>query len=1037
MKRFFLLFFLIAVCVNTHAQFSLTGSDPAGVKWKQTRTPEFKIIYPEGEDSLATVYGKWLESARIGVSRSSGLLIGENYRSRMPVILHSFNTIPNASVVWAPKRMDFYTAPDPYGPTPIPWEKLLAIHEGRHAAQMNFGVMGRFKWTKNIFGETFAGALSGIFPGPIFLEGDAVVTETALTNSGRGRQFTFLEYYMPALDCGDWRDFWKWSYGSHKYHSPDYYKSGYLLISGCRVFFNAPLFTKEYFDRVTRKGLFFNLQKTVKAAGGADCFNSAFRVIEQANQALWAEEASLRGPFMPSRQVSRPPWRHTNYYGSVYNEDSGIWSIKVGKTVPTALVSLSPDGSEKTFRPFSGSTGDLFLDKANGRLWWSETVQHWRWTLAGSSRIRYIDISDPKRIHDLTKEGKYFNPAPSPDGRLICVTEYPIKGGSNIVLLDSSDGHVEKVIHAPYTLQITESAWISERLFVAGLSDNGMGIYEVNSFFKKILGPQPIELTNLRAFDQDEVSFLCDRTGVMELYLLDVDSGKLRQATSTRYGISNPFFSPTADSLYYSTLAPADKPESYLQGRMVYTTSFEDLPMKEVSFGDIHHWRIADALSAQEKELALAEGSLLPDLSSIEFTEPRRYNKFLPVIHSWAPLFFDYDNIDKISGNDYYNAASLGATVMFQNLVGDGYGQVGYNIHQDPDILSAWRHSGHLKLLYNGFFPVIELSADVGNRASYERIRVEQVDKEKEKTTIYTAKTRKDIPLVESSLRLYVPINLSSGGVSRGIVPQVRYRFTNDTFNEKISLREVSHDEDPPVAKEVGSLGIDHLSFTNILDISVRGYVLRDRAPSQSFPKWGFGAEAGLHTRPGLSGVFSSTAFLFMYGYVPGFLQDQGLKLSAALGKDLGGGKYSYPNMPVSFIPRGFAETNISSIVNTCSPARFKFTMDYSLPAINLDWSGLSPLIYVKNIEFTPFFDYSYQQFKVFENYHVNKAGIKSEIMTSTGTDMAFNLGNLLWLPYNCSFGVRYAYNTWKNIESFSVSGLGHHYFGLVFNMSL
>ena len=238
MKRFFLLFLLALACTSMQAQFSLTGSDPSWVRWKQIKTPEFKIIFPEGEDSLARVYGRWLEEFRTEVSRSSGLQIGRNYKWRIPVVLHSFNTEANASVAWAPKRMDIFTSPDPYNPTPIPWEKLLSIHEGRHLSQMHAGISGPHRVMHYILGEMYAGALAGIYPGPTFLEGDAVVAETALTNSGRGRQASFISYLMPAFDSGDWRDYWRWSFGSKRYYTPDYYKAGYMMISGMRVFFH-------------------------------------------------------------------------------------------------------------------------------------------------------------------------------------------------------------------------------------------------------------------------------------------------------------------------------------------------------------------------------------------------------------------------------------------------------------------------------------------------------------------------------------------------------------------------------------------------------------------------------------------------------------------------------------------------------------------------------------------------------------------------------------------------------------------------------
>ena len=110
--------------------------------------------------------------------------------------------------------------------------------------------------------------MSGLFPGPALLEGDAVTTETALTSSGRGRQASFLSYMKPAFDCGDMRNYWRWTFGSDKLYTPDYYRSGYMLVAGTRVFFNDPLFIEEYFSRTKKLVSFFNLQKTVKDASG-------------------------------------------------------------------------------------------------------------------------------------------------------------------------------------------------------------------------------------------------------------------------------------------------------------------------------------------------------------------------------------------------------------------------------------------------------------------------------------------------------------------------------------------------------------------------------------------------------------------------------------------------------------------------------------------------------------------------------------------------------------------------------------------------
>ena len=303
------------------AQFYPTGSNPARLRWQQVRPPHFQVVFPAGSDSLARVYARELERWRPVAGLSCGMLSGDVFKGRLPVILHGCTATANGSVSWAPRRMDLFTMPDPVAPTPIPWARLLAIHEGRHAAQMQFGGKGVWRPWRILFGEMPAGALAGVFPGPVLLEGDAVVAETALTRSGRGRQADFLVDLMPAFDVGDFRDFYQWCYGSQQAYAPDYYRAGYLLVAGMRVFFDDPLFTARYFDKVSRKPGFRSLQKTVQTAADTS-FRAAFRQIERRFADLWREEAAARGPFMPGRQVS-PTGRLYNRYGTAAQAADG------------------------------------------------------------------------------------------------------------------------------------------------------------------------------------------------------------------------------------------------------------------------------------------------------------------------------------------------------------------------------------------------------------------------------------------------------------------------------------------------------------------------------------------------------------------------------------------------------------------------------------------------------------------------------------------------------------------------------------------
>ena len=49
-----------------------------------------------------------------------------------------------------------------------------------------------------------------------------MAAETGLTMSGRARSADFLGYMRLAFSEGDWRNFYRWRYGSFKHFAPDY-----------------------------------------------------------------------------------------------------------------------------------------------------------------------------------------------------------------------------------------------------------------------------------------------------------------------------------------------------------------------------------------------------------------------------------------------------------------------------------------------------------------------------------------------------------------------------------------------------------------------------------------------------------------------------------------------------------------------------------------------------------------------------------------------------------------------------------------------
>ena len=179
---------IFATALALNAQVVTGGVDPSSIKWKSLESEHFRIIYPEAADSLAREYAKSLESFTAAQKFSCGFYPNELYRRKMSAILHAYTAEANGMVTWAPRRMELYTNPDTYNPESTPWITQLAVHEGRHVAQMQFSRASRvFRPLEYLIGDLAVGAASAIYPGPALLEGDAVVAETALTSSGRGR----------------------------------------------------------------------------------------------------------------------------------------------------------------------------------------------------------------------------------------------------------------------------------------------------------------------------------------------------------------------------------------------------------------------------------------------------------------------------------------------------------------------------------------------------------------------------------------------------------------------------------------------------------------------------------------------------------------------------------------------------------------------------------------------------------------------------------------------------------------------------------
>ena len=961
------------------AQFYTMGADPGGARWNSLESPTYRVVYPRGLDSLARVFATVLEQAAVPVSGSIGVRPNAAYSGKMPVILHPFYAMSNGQVTWTPRRLELLTVPDAFSPDATSWELQLALHESRHVAQMQFGAMKPFRWFNVLTGQLVPGTLAAVYSGPAFLEGDAVAVETALTQAGRGRTADFLEYYRVCFAAGDFRDYWRWRYGSQRRYTPDYYRAGYLAVGGIRAHFGVPDLTARYYRRIAEHGgvAFLNWNKTVREATGKP-FNAAFAELSEALQEQWAADEAARAPFQPSVAVTAVPRRFTAYTG-LTGVGGELYAAREGITQASRLVRIAPDGKEKPLTLLGSGTSRPRYNAQAGRFFWSEIVRDTRWPLRSWSVIR---SSDGSRTAFLTRKTRYYHPAAAPLAPQLSVTEYPGDGTSRVVVVDARDGSVRQGWRAPDGMQVVETAWVGEEIYASAVTADGFGLYHMPDF-RPVLAPSHVKIKELWSSD-GELLFTCDLSGVNELYRLDPRGDAApQQLTVTRFGASD--FEILRDTLFYAVLQP--------EGRLIHKTALADLHPREADFSVPPHFPFAEELSAGEP--------VAVDLTEpVPLSEPQPYHKLAHLFrfHSWLPLYVKFDSVESLSLSSLEQNAGLGATAYWQNELGSGYGMLGYHaVFSD----GSWRHSAHATVSYTGLYPVIEASFDFNDR---DALRYYTTHDERSGTVSLRSEPRSrvaagsaPVPSVTGRLRTYIPWNFSSGGWLRGVVPTATLLLNNDIYQDGRAMHRTT--------------------------FSLRGYVMQHTPPSRVYPRLGIGAELGYSYR-WVPDVVAPGGYAYLYGYLPGLHETHGLHLSALYAHCFDSGPFgeSFANAA----PRGF-QAAVGRMVASYS-SQFKASVDYKLPLIPVDRALLGPVAYLRNFELTLHGDWS---------TFGAKGGNGS--LFSAGADLTMVLGNLLWIPYVTRIGVSYNYNGGSSFAAFAARKLPmeRHDVSLVFSVEM
>nr|WP_280765148.1 hypothetical protein [Parabacteroides sp. PFB2-10] len=851
------------------------GNDPARYKWNYVNLSHYKLIYPQGMDSMAYQYALQLEHLFPQVQKT----ISMPRKSIFPVVLHPGNMQSNGMVAWTPRRMELVTTPS-YKIESQAWTKHLVLHESRHVVQTSKLMTGIFRPLYFLIGEQAAGVTS-LFATKWFFEGDAVGVETAMSNSGRGRLPEFHMAYRAQIMSDKPFSFDKWYLGSYKDYTGDYYTLGYNMTSYAKQTYGADIWdkiTSRYVSRFLHLPPFINAIKYHTGGGVNDLFNNTFSFLEKE----WKEQdKDYRIPSYASPAVSR----YTSYrYPQSLNKHTVI-AVKSSLHDINALVALT-HGKEKRLTYVGILNGRIQL--YGHKVYWSEIVGGPRWTHENYAVIKQYDLQTGK-TQILTPGKRYLSPAVDPEGKRIAVSS-PLPDGTNkIIVLNAENG--EEIAH--YTLP--ENAFAKELTFgeknqviALALDNQGLSIRQLNLLTgesRELLPPTSVNITS-PYWHNGILYFESGLNGTNNIYALNTDSRQISRISAARFGAFQPTLSADKKNLLFA--------DYQAKGYRIATLPLDSLRAEEADFDHPYRFALAETLAKQEAfNIDTATWTPIP-------FEPKPYRKGANLfhIHSWAPIYYDVSDLMNFSGDDLTTIVKPGISLFSQNALNTAITQVGWYYNKGY-------HHGKLSFTYTGWYPVIDLKLDYGSKAFDMSWKLDKDNKEVTETHL-TGRNR-----LEGEARIYIPFNLTKNHYIRGIQPSVTYYYTNNRYQQHDSKK--------------------FKDFQYILS-ELRFYNYRRMAQRDLLPKWGYQLRLQHLAMPFDDENFGSLYAARLTTYWPGIMQNHGLMLR--LGYQYQSIDKNWMYMPTRLIdkPRGYGY-----IYQTRQQMAFK--ADYSFTIASPDWN--------------------------------------------------------------------------------------------------
>ncbi len=976
MKSFRLLFFRICLLAafglgseQSHAQESVVNATNApSLKWYQLNTTHFRVLYPQGYEQQAQRMANTLEY----IHEPEAKTMGASPR-KISLILQNQSSISNGFVSLTPRRSEFFAMPSQdYNFTGNnDWLNLLATHEYRHMVQFQHATRGFNRLVYYAFGNYGLSAMAYVGAPQWFWEGDAVATETAFTNSGRGRIPNFDLLFRTNLMEGRTFNYQKQYLRSYKHNIPDHYKLGFHMVSYLRRRTNNP----EVWENVTRRAwnasfIPFTFSLALKKETGL-YVNELYKEMAADLKKQWQAQLDTTQLTAFEKVNARTTNAYTDYRFPQEMEGGGVLVQKSGIGDIEQLVLLQGN-QEKTIYTQGMVNNTAMLSATNSRAVWNEFRYDPRWQMKTYSAIVGYDMGNKtKRV--IAKHGRYASAALSSDGYKIATVETSTDYQTKLVVLDYLSGNRLMEFKNPENDFISMPRWTADGNQIVALKTNKKGkalvLFTLATQEEKLLTEFNDENIGHPVPAGQYILYNSPVSGIDNIYALDTQTGKRYQITSSKYGSYNPSLSRDGKIMYYNE------------------QSKDGLDVAKIIFNPMNwiEWKQRTQPATFFAHLAEQEASQnflagVPDSTY----KTKRYSRLKGIVNPYTWGTYINNDLTTIT------AGITSRDLLSTTTISGGYQ---YDLSEQT---SAWKAA----ISMQAWYPILDVSFTKANRQVNEGAVPVTIIKGNNTTRESRTLTYKwEEQNIEAGFRFPLVATTSkfignfTFGNSVGVT-QINNFNNSITGSSRIIPSIVRNDTITSyypsffIYQGNGNLVYNHFTLS--------AYRLLKQSRRDINSKWGQALFLHSYSTP-YAGAYAGSQFS-LYGllYFPGLAKHHSF---------WGYGAYQYRNMNLEQSRQNYQFRNRIPLprgipVFATYQNFYSFSGNYTLPVFYPDFN-IGPLVNFQRVRLNGFFDYGYGS-----GYFGSQSN--SQYM-SVGAEVKFDINVMRLLP-QLDIGFRYSY---------------------------